>query len=66
MRKVWADHGFAGRLVDWAAQTLGRELEVVRKDPDQRDFIRWATIGIMVRRLTRSRPGPRPLSKATS
>lgn len=101
VRKIWADQGFAGRLVDWTAQTLGRELEIVRKDPDQRGFqvqskrwavertfswltahrrlardyeasparsetmIRWAVIGIMVRRLTRGRParrpGPKPL-----
>ncbi|WP_229889664.1 IS5 family transposase [Streptomyces mirabilis] len=103
VRKIWADQGFAGRLVDWAAQILGREVEVVRKDPDQRGFqvqpkrwavertfswltahrrlardyeaspahsetmIRWAMIGIMVRRLTRTgpaaRPGPRPLTR---
>ncbi|MFF7209206.1 transposase [Streptomyces sp. NPDC008238] len=46
MRKVWADQGFAGRLVDWMAQILGRELEIVRKDPGQRGFQvqpkRWA------------------------
>ncbi|MFJ9483063.1 IS5 family transposase [Streptomyces mirabilis] len=101
VRKIWADQGFAGRLVDWADQTLGRELEIVRKDLDQRGFrvqskrwavertfswltahwrlardyeasparsetmIRWAMIGLMVRRLTRCRPttrtGPKPL-----
>lgn len=104
VQKIWADQGFAGRLVDWTAWILGRELEIVRKDPGQRGFqaqpkrwaiertlswltanrrlardyetspahsetmIRWAVIGIMVRRLTRvgpaSRPGPRPLSRA--
>jgi transposase len=103
VRKVWADQGFVGRLVDWTAQSLGRELEIVRKDSDQRGFqvqserwavertfswliahrrlardyeasparsetmIRWAMIGLMVRRLTRmgpaSRPGPRPLTE---
>lgn len=101
IRKVWADQGFSGRLVDWSASILGRELEIVRKAPDQRGFqvqpkrwavertfawmtahrrlardyetdparsetvIRWAMIGIMVRRLTRGcpakRPGPRRL-----
>ncbi|MBO8188841.1 transposase [Streptomyces spirodelae] len=100
--KIWADQGFADRLVDWTATILGRELEIVRKPPDQRDFqvqpkrwavertfsrmnahrrlardhetspprsetmIRWAMIGIMVRRLARGRPvtrqGPWPLS----
>lgn len=87
VKKVWADQGFAGRLVGWTAQILERDLEIVRKDPDQRGFqvqpkrwavertfswltahrrltrgyetspahsetmIRWAMIGIMVRRL---------------
>ncbi|MCX5215380.1 transposase [Kitasatospora sp. NBC_00240] len=105
VRKIWADQGFAGRLVDWTAQILGRDLEIVRKDPGQRGFqvqpkrwavertlswitthrrlardyetsparsetmIRWAMIGIMVRRLARggpaSRPGPRPLARTS-
>ncbi|MER6082433.1 hypothetical protein [Streptomyces sp. NPDC001833] len=46
IKKVCADQGFAGRLVEWAAQILGRALEIVRKDPDQRGFQvqskRWA------------------------
>lgn len=106
IRKIWADQGFAGRLVNWAAHILGREVEVVRKDPDQRGFqvqpkrwavertlswltahrrlardyeaspahsetmIRWAMIGIMVRRLTRTgptaRPGRRPLTRVSA
>ncbi|MGW8488208.1 transposase, partial [Streptomyces sp. NPDC055886] len=106
VKKIWADQGFAGRLVDWATQILGRELAIVRKDPDQRGFqvqpkrwavertfswltahrrlardyeasparsetmIRWAMIGIMVRRLTRTgpatRPGPRPLTRVSA
>ncbi|MGW4379325.1 transposase [Kitasatospora sp. NPDC004531] len=96
VKKVWAGQGFAGRLADWATQILGRELEIVRKDSDQRGFqlqptrwaiertlswitanrclaqdyetnpahsesmIRWAVIGIMVRRLTRRGPATRP------
>ncbi|MFD0277817.1 IS5 family transposase [Kitasatospora sp. NPDC127111] len=96
VRKVWVDQGFAGRLVEWTAQILGRDLEIVRKEPNQRGFqvqpkrwavertfswltahrrlardyetsparsetmIRWAMIGIMVRRLTRGRPAARP------
>ncbi|MEV0537333.1 transposase [Kitasatospora sp. NPDC050463] len=95
VRMIWANQGFAGRPVDWTAQILGRELEIVRKSPAQRGFqvqrkrwtvertfswltahrrlardyetspahaetmIRWAMIGIMVRRLTRSRPATR-------
>jgi transposase len=46
VRKIWADQGFAGRLVDWTAKILGRELEIVRKDPGQQGFQvqskRWA------------------------
>ncbi|MGW4897366.1 transposase, partial [Kitasatospora sp. NPDC004240] len=106
VKKVWADQGFAGRLVDWAATILGRDLEIVRKDPGQRGFqvqpkrwavertfswltahrrlardyeasparsetmIRWAMIGVMIRRLTRgrpaTRPGPQPLAPANT
>ncbi|WP_437091095.1 transposase [Streptomyces hundungensis] len=29
VQKIWADQGFAGRLVDWARATLGRELEIL-------------------------------------
>ncbi len=105
VKKIWADQGFAGRLVDWAAQILGRDLEIVRNDPGQcgfqvqpkrwaiertfswttahrrlaRDYetsparsetmIRWALIGIMVRRPTRkgpaSRTGSRPLTRVS-
>ncbi|MBF6047954.1 IS5 family transposase [Streptomyces sp. NRRL B-1677] len=106
VRKVWAGQGFAGRLVEWTSEILGRDLEIVRKDPGRRGFqvqperwavertfswltahrrlardcetsparsetmIRWAMIGIMVRRLTRgraaTRPGPRPLVRQSS
>ena len=106
IEKFWADQGFAGRLVDWTAQILGRELDIVRKAPDQRGFlvqpkrwaiertfswitahrrlardyetspahseamIRWAMIGIMVRRLTRGRPAARqerrPLTRTSA
>ncbi|WP_425579095.1 IS5 family transposase [Streptomyces lannensis] len=34
IRKIWADQGFAGRLVDWTAQALGRDLEI--DSPDRR------------------------------
>jgi transposase len=106
VKKIWADQGFAGRLVEWTTQILCRELEIVRKDPDQRGFqvqpkrwavertfswltahrrlardyeasparsetmIRWAMIGIMVRRLTRTgpatRPGPRLIARVSA
>jgi transposase len=45
-RFVFADAGFAGRLVDWAAQTLRTTLDIVRKPADQKGFAvlprRWA------------------------
>lgn len=46
VQKIWADQGFAGRLVDWAATALKRTVEIVRKEPGQRGFQvqpkRWA------------------------
>ncbi|GAA4973215.1 IS5 family transposase [Actinoplanes utahensis] len=45
IRHVFADQGFAGRLVDWAAATLATTVEIVRKPADQRGFVvhpkRW-------------------------
>ncbi|MFF1309030.1 transposase [Streptomyces sp. NPDC058307] len=53
VKKIWADQGFAGRLVDWATTVLGRELEIVRKEPDQQGFQvqskRWAVERTLVR-----------------
>ncbi|MFE7788594.1 IS5 family transposase [Streptomyces sp. NPDC057460] len=46
IQKAWADQGFADRPVDWSASILGRDLEIIRKAPDQRGFQvqpkRWA------------------------
>lgn len=46
VQKIWADQGFAGRLMEWTRTILSRELEIVRKAPDQRGFQvqpkRWA------------------------
>ncbi|MER7930593.1 transposase [Streptomyces sp. NPDC096057] len=48
VRKIWAGQGFAGRLVEWVAQILGLDLEIVRKAPAQRGFQvqpkRWAVV----------------------
>jgi transposase len=45
IRHVFADQGFAGKLVDWAADTLKTTVEIVRKPADQRGFVvqpkRW-------------------------
>ncbi|MGW7529278.1 transposase [Streptomyces sp. NPDC054783] len=44
--RIWADQGFAGRLVGWSAAVLHRASDIVRKDPGQRAFKvqpkRWA------------------------
>src|SRR4051794_40155887 len=46
VRFVFADAGFAGRLVDWAASILRTTLHIVRKPEGQRGFAviprRWA------------------------
>lgn len=38
VRFVYADAGFAGRLLDWASTILKTTVEVVRKPPEQRGF----------------------------
>lgn len=38
MRHIFADQGFAGKLVDWAKQITRTTIEIVRKPPDQRGF----------------------------
>jgi hypothetical protein len=47
VRKFWGDQGFAGRLVGWTRLILGREPEIVRRDPGRRGFQaqpkRWVT-----------------------
>ena len=46
VRFVFADGGFAGRLLDWATQILRTTVHIVRKPADQRGFAviprRWA------------------------
>ncbi|MFL5512460.1 MAG: transposase, partial [Gemmatimonadales bacterium] len=46
VRFVFADGGFAGSLVEWAARILRTTIEVVRKPAGQRGFAviprRWA------------------------
>ncbi len=38
IRHLFADQGFAGRLVDWAATRLQTRVEIVRKPAEQRGF----------------------------
>jgi transposase len=46
VRSVFADGGFAGRLLEWATQMLRTTISIVRKPADQRGFAviprRWA------------------------
>ena len=46
VRFVFADGGFAGRLLEWALKILRTTIHVVRKPPDSRGFAviprRWA------------------------
>lgn len=67
IQKVWADQGFAERTFAWmtAHRRLARDYET---DPARSEtMIRWAMIGIMVRRITRGCPvkrrGPRRLPR---
>ncbi|MFI2662463.1 hypothetical protein [Micromonospora carbonacea] len=39
IRHVFANSGFAGRLVDWARDILRTTLEIVRKPADQQGFV---------------------------
>ncbi|WP_353962158.1 transposase [Micromonospora sp. NBC_00362] len=38
MRHVFAESGFAGRLVDWARETLDTTIEIARKPSEQKGF----------------------------
>jgi hypothetical protein len=38
IRCVFADQGFAGRLVEWAARTLRMVIDIVRKPDGQRGW----------------------------
>jgi transposase len=38
IRHMFADQGFAGKVIDWAAARLRMTLEIVRKPADQRGF----------------------------
>ncbi|WP_326771420.1 IS5 family transposase [Streptomyces sp. NBC_01445] len=45
IRLVWADGGYAGRLVDWASEELQLTLEIVKRSDDTAGFVvlprRW-------------------------
>lgn len=73
VRFVFADAGFAGRLLDWAQTFLRTRIEVVRKAAGQRGFVviprRWAVERTLAwlaahRRLARDYERHRPTSEA--
>lgn len=45
LKRLWADGGYAGQLVDWVREQLGCDLEIVRRSDDMRGFVvlprRW-------------------------
>lgn len=45
LKLLWADGGYAGKLIDWIKETLDTQVEIVQKKPDQTDFVvlphRW-------------------------
>ena len=38
LKLIWADGGYAGKLVPWVKQTLGYELEIVKRPKDAQGF----------------------------
>ena len=38
LRKLWADGGYAGALIDWVCEHLDAILEIVKRDPEQSGF----------------------------
>lgn len=38
MKKIWADGGYTGELIEWTRQECGWELEIVEKHPEQKTF----------------------------
>lgn len=45
LQLIWADGGYAGKLVEWVKQTCGWLLEIVKRNDDMRGFVvlprRW-------------------------
>ena len=38
LKLVWADGGYAGKLIDWAKQACGWVLEIVKRSEDAKGF----------------------------
>jgi transposase len=60
IRYVFADQGFAGRLVDWCQHVLHTTLEIVRKPADQEGFVVHPRRWVVERTLTRITSYRRP------
>ena len=38
LKLLWADGGYAGKLIDWVKQTCGWALEIVKRSDDAKGF----------------------------
>lgn len=38
LKRIWADGGYAGQLIEWVKQTSGWVLEIVKRDPQAKGF----------------------------
>ncbi|MGP4088013.1 transposase [Streptomyces sp. KR55] len=53
IRLIWADDGYAGRLVDWAAEKLQISLDIVKRSDDTTGFVVLPRRWVMERTLSR-------------
>jgi putative transposase len=49
LRHIWADGGYAGELVKWAAHVLGGGLEIVKRSSDTVGFVVLPRRGVVER-----------------
>lgn len=38
LKKIWADGGYAGKLIEWVLQKIGCVLEIVKRPDEQKGF----------------------------
>lgn len=38
LKLIWADGGYAGKLIDWTKKEIGRTLEIVKRSDDVKGF----------------------------
>ena len=45
LKLIWADGGYAGKLIEWTRETIHRKLEIVKRSDDAKGFevlpMRW-------------------------